>query len=327
MMRGISRTVGVMLIALLIAAVFFLSLPGVTAWQRVLQDAGHGPVFAAIALVVLLMQRTGTAGPSVQMYWRAWLITMGLGAGSELVQHFQPGRSVSLLDVIHDAAGALLGLALFALIDRWRASPDRGRAEPSGTASPPTSLLVCLGLGALVLLAWEPLQCAKAYAERSRVFPVLLQGARPSDLYFTQARNGTLARAAVPERWLEPGDSDAVRLEHRSGHKAAIEIAEPAPDWRGHDSLLLDLVNPAARPLQLTLRILDAHHDWSDADRFNMPVVVPPTSRVVVHVALAAVAAAPSRRVMDMGDIRNVMLFARQPLPGTEFYVARVWLR
>jgi hypothetical protein len=248
-------------------------------------------------------------------------ITIGLGIASELVQHFQPARTVSLLDVGHDAAGAILGLSLFALVDRWRSGRDVFR--PGGT---PASLLVCLGLGALVLLAWEPLQCATAYAERSRVFPVLLQGARPADLYFTRARHGALARAAVPAPWFEAGDSDAVRLGYRSGQRAAIEIAEPAPDWRGHDALLLDLVNPATRPLQLTLRILDAHHDWSDEDRFNVPVVVPAASRVVVHIALAAVAAAPARRPMDMTAIRNVMLFARQPLPGSEFYVARVWL-
>jgi hypothetical protein len=322
-MRGLSRSVGVTLIALLLAAVFFLSLPGVTAWQRVLQDAGHGPVFAGIAAVTLLMQRAGSAGPPPGAYWRALSITLGLGIGSELVQHFQPGRTVSLLDVAHDAAGAILGLSLFALIGRSR--PDRG--DLPNSRKTPASLLVCLGLGAFVFLAWEPLQCATAYAERSRVFPVLLQGARPADLYFTRARHGALARAAVPAPWLESGDSDAVRLGYRSGQRAAIEIEEPAPDWRGHDALLLDLVNPATRPLQLTLRILDAHHDWSAEDRCNIPVVVPAASRVVVHIALAAVASAPARRPMDMAAIRNVMLFARQPLPGSEFYVARVWLR
>ena len=85
MMRGMSRRAGLTLIALLLAAVFFLSLPGVTAWQRVLQDAGHGPVFAGIAVVILLMQRTAAAGPSATMYWRALLITIALGVGSELV--------------------------------------------------------------------------------------------------------------------------------------------------------------------------------------------------------------------------------------------------
>ena len=30
---------------------------------------------------------------------------------------------------------------------------------------------------------------------------------------------------------------------------------------------------------------------------------------------------------MDMGAIANVMLFARAPLTGTEFYVTRIWLQ
>jgi hypothetical protein len=64
MMLRMSRATGLILIALLLAAVFFLSLPGTTAWQRVLQDAGHGPVFAGIAIVLLLMQSPGASRPA-----------------------------------------------------------------------------------------------------------------------------------------------------------------------------------------------------------------------------------------------------------------------
>jgi hypothetical protein len=121
-------------------------------------------------------------------------------------------------------------------------------------------------------------------------------------------------------------DETAWRLSFPRGTRPALELYEPAADWRGYDTLKLDLTNPAPQPLQFTLRIHDAQHDQSHADRFNTPVTIPAGSRVTVQVSLAAVASAPSGRPMDMAAISNVMLFSRRPMPGTEFYVSRLWL-
>ncbi len=313
MIRGMHRLIGLLLIALLLAAVFLLSLPDATAWQRVAQDAGHGPVFAGIAVIVLWLQQPQDGIRSPRMYWRAFLIAAGLGVASELVQFFQNGRNVSLFDVIHDTAGAGLGLALVATAHFKQPQARR--------------LLAAMILAALVLLAWQPLRCAIAYAERSRAFPVLLQATRSADLYFVRARDAKLERAAVPGTWHVGGEHDAVRLVFVPGRRPALELEEPAPDWRGYDRLLLELVNPGEQPLHFTLRILDAQHDWSHEDRFNMPVVAPPFSRSTLQVSLVAVASAPARRPMDMGAIANVMLFAQAPLTGTEFYVTRIWLQ
>lgn len=310
------RATGLFLIALLLSAVFFLALPGTTAWQRVVQDAGHGPVFAGIAVVLLLMQGTPGVLPPSKNYWRALVIAVGLGAASELIQRWQPGRDVSLLDVAHDAAGAALGLALWALLRR---SPERTIRR--------RSVLGAVALGTLVLLAWEPLRCATAYAERSRAFPVLLQGTGSASLYFARGHDSRLGREEIPAAWRKAGDGKAVRLTCRGGTRPALELLEPAPDWRGYHTLNLDLVNPGDRPLKFVLRVLDAHHDWTDEDRFNKPVRVAPASRVTLQVPLAAVEAAPARRRMDMTAISNVMLFSGAPLMGTGFYVARIWLQ
>ena len=74
------------------------------------------------------------------------------------------------------------------------------------------------------------------------------------------------------------------------------------------------------------LRILDATHDWSHEDRFNLPLVIPPRSRTTVRVALPAVEAAPATRRMDMARIANVMLFGRPPATPGALYVSRIWL-
>jgi hypothetical protein len=90
--------------------------------------------------------------------------------------------------------------------------------------------------------------------------------------------------------------------------------------------LVIDVTNPGDHVLPLVLRILDEHHTWQSNDRLNLPLEVPPNSRATVNVALAAVQSVPATRPMDMARIANLALFARQAIPGHEFYVSRIWL-
>ena len=53
-MRRLSRPLGLVLIALLLATLLIPSLPGRLYWQRVVQEAGHGVRFAGIAASWLL---------------------------------------------------------------------------------------------------------------------------------------------------------------------------------------------------------------------------------------------------------------------------------
>ena len=339
-MADMNRATSLLSIALLLAVVFFLALPGTTAWRRVVQDAGHGPVFACIALVLLhtLRREAAKAGGAREAgvdrasYLRALLIAVAIGVVSEFVQYFQANRSVSMVDVVHDTAGAALGLSLYALLER------RKHALPGNKPTTLTAWLIALALGSFVLLAWQPIRCATAYAERNRAFPTLLQARHLVSGYFADARAADLTLSPLPEPWRRVGehevgreympeaDDTALRLSFTPGTRPALELEEPAPDWRGYDTLKLDLTNPAGQPLRFTLRIHDATHDNSHTDRFNTPVTIPARSRVTVQVSLEAVASAPRGRRMDMAAVRNVMLFSRRPMPGTEFYVSRLWL-
>jgi len=357
--RRISRLTGVTLIALMLAAVFFLSLPGKTVWQRVVQDGGHGPVFAviAIALALMRMPRPGASTRSAAEYVQAFAAAVAIGVATELVQFFQPGRDVSLIDVMHDAAGAMLGLALLAIFERrTRPSPGLRPTSPKGAGevegpspglrptspakagevedpspglrptSPAGAGEVAIALAALTILAWQPLQCAIAYAARAEAFPTLADGeARPGDT-FVAGHNARVDRGPLPARWARPGDAASVHLRFDRASYPAFDLFEPAPDWRGYSVLALDVTNPGAAPLWFTLRIHDVHHDWSNEDRLNLPVDIPAGTRTTVRISIAAIAAAPAHRRMDMARIANVMLFSHAPAAGTEFYVSRVWL-
>jgi hypothetical protein len=316
-MLHIPRPLGLLLLALLLATVFVPTWPPTMYWQRVLQDAGHGMVFAGVAIVLLAMRSPDRQAErrSGREYAQAFGIAVALGVVTEWLQVYLPDRHVSVTDALHDAAGAMLGLAVVALAER-RVATDRAVFRYA----------VACALGALVFLSWEPLRCARVYAERSRSFPTLAPMGTLADAQFVGGRNATVSHAPLPTAWRRPGEGAALRLSYAPGARPALELAEAAPDWRGHAVLALDLTNPADAPANFILRVLDRRHDWTHQDRLNLPVIVPPATRTTVRVSMAAIADAPVAREMDLAAIANVMLFATRPLPGETFYVSGIWL-
>jgi len=121
------------------------------------------------------------------------------------------------------------------------------------------------------ILAWQPLQCAIAYAERAEAFPTLADG---------EAR---------------PGDAASLHLRFDRASYPAFDLFEPSPDWRGYSVPALDVTNPGAAPLWFTRRIHDMHHDWSNEDRLNLPVDIPAGARTTVRISVAATEAAPAQ--------------------------------
>ena len=316
--KRLSVPLGLICLATLLSALFVLALPRRLYWQRVLQDGGHGAVFVGVGIVLLLMRRgdprSGSHRPAD--YVIAFFVAVALGVATEALQHYLPHRQVSALDVLHDAAGAALGLALVT-VARSAAPSDRGAGRP-------VALLVALV--ALVVLGWEPVRCATAYAQRASAFPALAPLAGVAHDKFVLARNAALERAPLPEPWRRPDEADALRLAPTPGARPALELPEPVPDWRGHSALALDLTNPSSQPVRFVLRVLDAPHDWTHADRLNLPVDVPPRTRTVVRVPMAAIATAPAGRTMELSRIAHVMLFAPRPLDADAVYVSRIWL-
>jgi hypothetical protein len=313
----------VAVVSLLVGAVFALSLPGTMLWQRVLQDAGHGPVFAGIAIALLLGQTTpaGAIERPGSAYRRAFLSATAIGVATELIQHWMPARSASWMDALHDAAGAAFGLALVWLVESRRAA-RRGAASNQSQRSS----AVAIALLAFTVLAWQPLQCARAYAARKAALPALLPMGPVAEARFVQARQASVSHRRLPEQFRQTGDRDSIRLGYPSGARPGLRLVEPYPDWRNRDVLAIDITNPGAEPARFILRVFDAGHDWSHEDRFNQRIEIPAATRTTIRISLEAIATSPSRRRMNLGSVRDLMLFAPRPLSGGSFYVTRIWL-
>jgi hypothetical protein len=187
-------------------------------------------------------------------------------------------------------------------------------------------VVAAAALAAVCLLAWQPLQSAKAYAARSAALPQLLPANVSASAEFVRSYRASLSQATLPATFRREGDPDSLRLQFVPGGTPALQLTEPYPDWRGHEVLAIDATNPGSTPASLTVRIIDAGHDWSAVDRFNLPVVIPAATRTTIRISLEAVAASPATRRMDLGAIRNVVIYARRPLDTGELFFTRVWL-
>jgi hypothetical protein len=280
-------------------------------------------VFAGFAIVLIWLQAPPSQEPvrSARQYLRVFGIAVAFGVLTELAQTFMPDRNVSTHDVLHDAAGAALGLAVAWCIERWLA---RRQGVAQYDARP--ALMLAIILAAVTILAWQPLQCARAYATRKAAYPTLSPLGEAADAAFGRSHSAHVSYGPLPERYRRPGDGESMRLAFAAGARPAWQVTEPMHDWSGASVLVLDVTNPLPEPAHVMLRIFDANHDWTNADRFNQPLVLPAATRTSVRIALPAVMMSPRGRRMDMTRIADVMLFATASLPAGELYLTRIAL-
>jgi uncharacterized protein YfiM (DUF2279 family) len=308
----------------LLSLLLFIRIPSGNEWLRVSLDASHGPIFAVVAMLVasLLARRNAPARacawPDWSLYFKALAISIALGALIEFLQGFE-GRPPSFFDVMTDTAGAVVGLALWTLA-------TKPIGEPRAAVGPSPWPVIALGLAGLVFVLWRPLHVAIAYAHRAAAFPAIADFSSARGLDFVTTDGLGVKVADIPAPWAHTPGERALQIRYDPQHPPAVQIVEPQGDWRAFNVVAVDLTNTGPSELELVLRILDATHDWSHEDRFNLPLVVPPRSRTTVRVALPTVEAAPAARRMDMARIANVMLFGRPPAASGALYVSRIWL-
>lgn len=301
---------------MLLVIVVFVPVWSGTKGARVLQDFGHGPIFGCIALLVLATLRsvrsTSRLGASRQLFV-AFAVTVALGMATEAAQ-MPVGRDASWFDVRSDALGAAGFLCLFAALTQrsWRTVLR--------------AFTALAGLAALIVHSLPLLDAVRAYTRRTMSFPVLAQFERPGDLYFVVPQWSTLHPGPLDPRWAaRPGES-ALCVDFTSGPYPGVDFFEPAPDWRGYRTFVLDLVNPTARELTLGFRINDVHHTFAFDDRFNRRLQVQPMSRRQIRIALSDVESAPRGRTMDMAHVADFLMFRSEASSAPRMCIARAWL-
>jgi len=306
-------------IALVLLGTVWTPIAGNGRWTDIVLTTGHGIAFALTAALTALV----LAGSKLAGAWPIWLhyavalvFTGLLGFGTEILQLWLP-RDANLEDLRTDLLGAWTGLAAFAVFDT--------RLRTLGRIGSPLS-----GLIPFFVLAVPFVTCIQAYARRSATFPVLADYRESFDDYFLQAQGTSRAHDLMPEAWAGYSGEQAMRISFGAVTWPGLHFAEPAPDWRGYETLALDVTNPNTEALPLSIRIHDRSHDNQYSDRFNAQIELEPLERSVVRLPVIDIARAPRNRNLDIDEISGLILFVSgnsEPERIDEgLLVSRIWL-
>jgi hypothetical protein len=289
---AVSRRLLLLLALLIVAGMLLLMrLPIPPTYAgRVLENAGHTPLFIAITLALMLVLRSDLKLEGVRLYALAGLLGAGGGLLSEVLQ-VPFHRDASWEDVFADATGVACALALFAFFDRRNAISKPWRFG-----------LLTLALVCIAAHLTPVVRMTGAYLYRNHQFPVI-----------ADYRNSTELRWIVSFGVNRDIDRGALDVDFEGDGFPGVSLYEPVPDWRKYRWLVIDVANSDAQKLGLGVRVHDQGHGTAYADRFNRVFDLEPGRRRQIRISLEDIRHGPRERLMDMGHISDITLFRGKP--------------
>lgn len=288
----VSRRLVLFLLLLVVAAVLlFLPLPvPPTTAGRTIENAGHTPLFMALTLGFLAVLSRDFNLTGAKVYVISAILGLGGGIATEIIQ-IPFHRDASWEDVADDALGVVLALALYALFD--------GRTRMGRFMR---FVALCVVVACATIYVTPILRMERAYLHRDGQFPVLADFASSTELYWVVGYgvNRSLVRGALD-------------IEFTPAEFPGVSFYEPVPDWHGFRTLVIDLENPDADALKISIRVHDIGHGRDYADRFNRRYTLAAQERRTIRIALEEIRRAPRGRVMDLRQISDITIFRGEP--------------
>lgn len=253
---------------------------------------GHLPLFGTFALVLLwVLNKRRWPVWDRRYYFISFLITIILGAATELLQMLTPDRYFEAEDIIHDALGAFTFLAL--------AYPSSGYSWGKLKIFKIISVLIIISATLPAFFAiydtWNMNRDLPALGS----FETRLEMGRwlANESTFSRSKKHAVHGSYSLEAHFPPGEYPGIALEYM------------IDDWSGYDGFSFDVYLEGSDPLPVVVRINDVLHNQMYDDRFNRRFLLKPGSNSI-SMSLDDVRKAPRGRVMDMSRIMNVCVFS-----------------
>lgn len=214
-----------------------------------LTNASHIPLFAMLTLLLMRVLRKPP--------W--WLLLAAVVAVALVTEALQglTARNASLLDVGLDLLGAL---PVIAALETTRRSRRHGRRPWTGFAAW-TSAVLLLAL----MTAAAPARVLLAYAERDRIFPVLLQPPNPSAASGESSMvwalrpllggNSAMHIVAAPPDWPGYAGKRVIEVVWADQRYPGISLRGTVPRWERYDALAVDVYLPDGPAMPLTAAV------------------------------------------------------------------------
>jgi hypothetical protein len=295
-----------LLLLVVAGALLFMRLPIVPTYAgRIIENAGHMPLFFLITLAILYVLRdwhpfSSGRWSAMSLYLLAGLAGIGAGFLSEVIQ-MPLRRDASWEDVFADAIGTVCALAVYYVFFDRRAGPRGWRRM--------LAVAVIVTCGSVYLA--PIVNMTRAYLHRNGQFPVLADFHAPVEMFWTGSFG--VRRKIV---------DGVLRVEFVADGFPGLSFHEPVPDWRAYRQLVIDVQNPAGVPLALGVRVHDVGHGREYNDRFNRHFKLAPHERRTLRLDLEDIRRGPRDRLMDLQRISDVTLFCTTSGGGSR----EVWL-
>ena len=261
-------------------------------------NLGHIIYFALLAVVILAWLREKSRHPSIQI-----LIVFGLTfAIGGLVELLQAGfqRTPDLGDLFRNLIGALCGIVFWGPTFRKIATTTRRLFQ-----------IITI---ALIVFQIYPVGVALIDEHQARhQFPVLSDFESPLEIQRWQGD----ADFRIDHTVYQSGQS-SLRVNLSTDQYSGVSLQYIPQNWHGFSQFQFCAYNPSVRPLSITCRIHDTIHTTGVqrySDRFNRTYTLHQGWNTIT-IPLRDIQTAPDTRIMDLGHIRAIGIFAtRLPHP------------
>src|SRR5512140_3594332 len=103
-------------LAVLLLFMMFGRVPARTKFWESFFHAGHVPLFGLVAVSILgMLRERGASLAAPGPWWAVFAVSVALGATTETLQVFQPGRDASVWHFLRNVAGAASFLLVLAM--------------------------------------------------------------------------------------------------------------------------------------------------------------------------------------------------------------------
>jgi hypothetical protein len=269
-------------------------------WRGELLDAGHVPLFAAVAVSLWVWLRPALVRPV--------LIAVAVAGLAEVVQHFV-GRTASWFDFLHGSLGAL---AAGACIRAWR---DR--------RSPRRALgwfVLAVGLLTWPVVRFSPvlLDAVEGWGD----FPTLAGFRTEREMMRWETHQAELTREADPQR----PDGWSAQLTFQPGPEPypGATLSPVVRDLSNYRWLCCSFAVDGA-PLELVISIRGGPDVSGQTTHYQTERVYEPGEHVA-RVDLPAVAPLARPRPLDLSGTWFVQLFVDNPPAPRSIRLHRVWV-
>jgi len=280
---------------------FFVKDPGPhsTPLVSALWDCGHLLFFAG--LVIALQTRVDFSKPRA-----AVMFLTGVFIGGGLIEIIQAhtGRDGNWQDLLRDLTGAWVGLFW---LQKANARVWLGRV---------------MAIIFLLPTIFTVYTATYTQYEAEKIFPQLANFETDVDLHGIK---GNIQRSNT----LHSLDQYSLKVHLNTEPYAQVSFNEFFNSWQGYGNLLMDIYNPDSQVLDLVIRIDDVEHELGDNahnDRFNKALHLEPGWNKI-KIPISEIQHAPATRLLNLDEIKSMVIFARQLPQDRDIYLDNIRLQ